>query len=62
MAEKKPRARRITRGDTFTFCRDERTGEVLVRCLFCEARYPMQQHWLHVCPKTEEKTNGSKES
>lgn len=45
----KPRKPRLTKGDTFTFCRDARTGETLVRCLFCDESYPVQQAWTHVC-------------
>jgi hypothetical protein len=37
MAERKKPRRRITRGDTFTFYRDDKTGEEGVRCLFCSA-------------------------
>jgi hypothetical protein len=49
MEKKKPR-RRITRGDTFTFVRDDKTGETSVRCLFCSATYDFRLHWNHVCP------------
>jgi hypothetical protein len=54
MAERKKPRRRITKGATFTFFRDEKTGEEGVRCLFCGAQYPMQLHWLHVCPRPAE--------
>ena len=51
MAERK---RRITKGDTFTFCREEKTGELMVRCLFCRAApYPFKNALLHVCKKEE---------
>jgi hypothetical protein len=54
MAERKKPRRRITRGTSFTFYRDDKTGEEGVRCLFCGAQYPVTAHWLHVCPRPAE--------
>ncbi len=52
MAERK---RRITKGDTFTFCRDEKTGELQVHCLFCEAVYAFKHAWEHRCDPSKVK-------
>jgi hypothetical protein len=56
MAERKKPRRRITRGDSFTFVRDDRTGETSVRCLFCAATYDYREHWNHICPKPTEES------
>jgi hypothetical protein len=56
MAERKKPRRRITKGDSFTFVRDDRTGETSVRCLFCAATYDYREHWNHICPKPTEES------
>jgi hypothetical protein len=53
MATGKPRKRRLTKGDTFTFARDERTGELLARCLTCDEHYPPKDAWSHRCKPKE---------
>jgi hypothetical protein len=54
MAEEKKRRPRITKGDSFQFVREESTGELLVRCRFCDAKpYPVNQHWGHHCEPSQ---------
>jgi uncharacterized OB-fold protein len=47
------RKRRLTKGDTFTFARDDKTGETLIRCLNCTEHYQPKDAWSHRCKPKE---------
>jgi hypothetical protein len=60
---KRPRSRKVPKADSVDFTEDQITKDIMVRCRWCNQTTPVNEAWLHSCPRnaTGRKLDGSED-
>jgi hypothetical protein len=51
----------MPKAESVIFVHEERTNDIMIRCRWCNAQTPINEAWLHTCPRnaTGRKLDGS---